>query len=134
MRGCLTRLAVLVVLVGLFSYLALPALVEYGIARQLQGALGTPAPPDVEVTSSFPLGMLLGRIDRVQVSAEQMNLQGVPFYGARADLRGVSVSVPSLLEGTPTVETQSCSLGAEAPAVRIDQNRACLGYLGLEGF
>lgn len=133
MRGCLTRSVVLLVLVGLFSYLALPVLVEYGIARQLQGALGAPTRPDVEVTSSFPPEMLLGRIDRVRVSADQMSLQGVAFYNARADLRGVSVSVPSLLEGNPTIESQSCLLGAEAPAVRIDQNQACLDYLGLGG-
>jgi hypothetical protein len=91
MRGCLTRLVVLLVLAGLFYYLALPGLVEYGIARQLQGALGAPTRPDVEVTSSFPPGMLLGHIDRVRVSADQMSLQGVAFYDARADLRGVSV-------------------------------------------
>lgn len=133
MRGCLTRSVVLVVLVGLFSYLALPSLVEYGIARQLQGALGAPTRPDVEITSSFPPEVLLGRIDRVRVSADQMSLQGVAFYNARADLRGVSVSVPSLLEGNPTIESQSCLLGAEAPAVRIDQNQACLDYLGLGG-
>jgi hypothetical protein len=35
--------------------------------------------------------MLLGHIDRVRVSADQMSLQGVAFYDARADLRGVSV-------------------------------------------
>jgi DUF2993 family protein len=134
MRGCLTRLVVLLVLAGLFSYLALPGLVEYGIARQLQGALGAPTRPDVEVTSSFPPETLLGHIDRVRVSADQMSLQGVAFYDARADLRGVSVSVPSLLKGNPTVETQSCLLGASAPAVRINQNRACLNYLGLGGF
>ena len=130
MKGCLTRLTVVLVLVGLFSYLALPGLVEYGVARQLQGALGS---PDVEVTSGFPPEMLLGRIDRVQVSADQMSLQGVVFRGGQADLTGVSVSVPSLLEGNPTVETRSCSLIASAPAVRIHQNRACLNYLGLDG-
>ena len=131
MRGCLTRLVVLLVLVGLFSYLMLPGLVEYAIARQLQGALGAPTKPEVEVSSSFPPEMLLGRIDRVRVSADQMSLQGVAFYDARADLRGVSVSVPSLLEGSPRIETQSCSLGAAAPEVQIDQKEACLGYLGL---
>lgn len=134
MRGCLTRLVVLLALVGLFFYLALPALVEYGIARQLQGSLGTPTPPEVEVTSSFPPEMLLGRIDRVEVSADQMTLQGVALSGGRADLRGVSVAVPGLLEGSLGVEARSCSLGAEAPAFRIDQNQACLDYLGLGGF
>jgi hypothetical protein len=122
---------VLLVLVGLFSYLVLPGLVEYAIARQLQGALGAPTKPEVEVSSGFPPEMLLGRIDRVRVSADQMSLQGVAFYDARADLRGLTVSLPSLLEGDPRIETKSCSLGASAPTVRIDQKEACLGYLGL---
>lgn len=131
MRGLLAKLVVLLVLVGLFSYLVLPGLAEDQIARRLQESIGAPTKPEVEISSSFPPEMLLGHIDRVQVSADQMSLQGVAFYDARADLRGVSVSVPSLLEGSPSIETRSCSLGATAPAVQIDQNEACLGYLGL---
>jgi len=130
-RGVVTKLVVLLVLVGLFSYLVLPGLAEDQIARRLQESIGAPTKPEVEISSSFPPEMLLGHIDRVQVSADQMSLQGVAFYDARADLRGVSVSVPSLLEGSPSIETRSCSLGATAPAVQIDQNEACLGYLGL---
>ena len=121
----------LLVLAGLFFYLALPALVEDQISRRLQDSLGTPTRPEVDVSSSFPPEMLLGRIDRVRVSADQMSLQGVAFYDARADLRGVEVSVPSLLEGSPGIEARSCTLRASAPVVRIDQTQACLGYLGL---
>jgi hypothetical protein len=133
-RGPVTKLLVLIALVGLFSYLVLPGVVEDQLAQRLQGALGAPTQPDVEVSSNFPPEMLLGRIDRVHMSTEQMILQGVAFYDARADLRGVNVSVLSLIEGSPTIETQSCSLSAEAPAVYIDQNQACLGYLGLGSF
>ncbi len=39
--------------------------------------------------------------------------------------------MPSLLEGSFRIETQSCSLGASAPPVQIDERQACLGYLGL---
>jgi hypothetical protein len=131
MRGLVTKLLVLLVLVGLFSYLVLPGLVEDQLAQRLQGALGTPTQPHVKVSSNFPPEMLLGRIDRVQVSTDQMSLQGVAFYDARADLRDVNVSLPSLLEGTPKIGTQRCSLRAEAPAVYIDRNQACLSYLGL---
>jgi hypothetical protein len=130
-RGCVTKLVIPLVLVGLLSYVVLPSLVEDQISRRLQESIGAPTKPEVEVSSSFPPEMLLGRIDRVKVRSDQMNLQGVAFYDARADLRGVSVSLPSLLEGSPRIETRSCSLGATAPAVRIDQNQACLGYLGL---
>jgi LmeA-like phospholipid-binding len=94
-------------------------------------AFGAPTKPDVEVSSSFPPELLLGRIDRIQVRADQISLQGVALYNVRTELRGVRVSVPSLLEGNPSIETQSCSLSAEAPAVSINQNQACLSYLGL---
>jgi hypothetical protein len=46
-------------------------------------------------------------------------------------LRDVSVSVPSLIEGKLAIETQSCSLSADAPPIFINQNQAWLNYLGL---
>jgi hypothetical protein len=131
MRGLATKFVLLAILVGLFSYLVLPGLVEGQISRRLQESAGTSTAPEVSVSSSFPPEMLLGRIDRVRVSADQMSLQGVAFYDARADLRGVSVSLSSLLEGSPRIEARSCYLGAAAPPVQIEDNRTCLGYLGL---
>jgi hypothetical protein len=131
MRGLTTKLIVLLALGGLFSYLVLPGVIENQLAQRLQEAFGAPTKPDVEVSSSFPPELLLGRIDRIQVTMDQINLQGVALYNARADLRGVNVSVPSLLEGSPSIETESCSLIVEVPALLIDQNQACLGYLGL---
>ncbi len=131
MRGCITKLVIPLVLLGLFSFVVLPSLVEDQIARRLQESVGAPTKPEVEVSSSFPPEMLLGRIDRVRVSSDQMSLQGVAFYDARAILGGVSVSLPSLLEGSFRIEAQSCSLGASAPPVQIDERQACLGYLGL---
>jgi hypothetical protein len=55
--------------------------------------------------------MLLGRIDRVQVTTDQ--------YPRGADLKGVRVSVPSLINGNPSIEAESCS----PPIIdqRIDQ-------------
>jgi DUF2993 family protein len=131
MRGLARILVVLLVLGGLFSYLVLPGLIENQVAQRLQAAFGATTEPDVEVSSSFPPELLLGRIDRIQVSVDQGSLQGVALYNAQVDLRGVNVSVPSLLEGYPIIETQSCSLSFEAPAVLINQNQACLSYLGL---
>ena len=131
MKGLARKLVVLLVLVGLFSYLVLPGLVENQLAQRLQGILGAPTEPVVEVSSSFPPELLLGRIDRIQVTMDQISLQGVPLYNARVDLRGVNVSVPSLLEGNPTITTEGCSLSAEAPALLINQNQVCLSYLGL---
>ena len=129
MRGFVTKLAVVLVLGGLFCYLVLPGLIENQIAGRLQAAFGATTEPDVELSSSFPPELLLGRIDRIQVTG----LQSSAFYNAQADLRDVSVSVPSLLEGDPRIGARDCSLSIEAPAVFIDQDQACLGYLGLAG-
>jgi len=122
---------VLLVLVGLFLFLLLPVLLESLLAGRLQTAFGTPTKPDVQVSSNFPPELLLGRIDRIQVKMDQANLQGIAVYNAQADLKSVKVSVPSLLEGTPTIETHSCSIKAQTPPIFVTQNQACLGYLGL---
>jgi hypothetical protein len=131
MRGLATKLVVLLALGGLLSYLVLPGVLENQVAQRLQGVLGAPTMPVVEISSSFPPELLLGHIDRIQVTMDQISVQGVPLYNARVDLRGVNVSVPSLLEGNPTIETQGCSLSAEAPALLINQTQVCLSYLGL---
>jgi hypothetical protein len=105
LRGCGTKLVVLLVLGVLFLYLVLPLVIESFIAGGVQAALRTPTRPDVEVRSTFPPMMLLGRIDRVQVTGT-----GLPYpYNVRAVLKGVSVSVPSLISGNPSIEAASCS-------------------------
>jgi hypothetical protein len=131
LRGRGRKLVVLLVLVALFLFLVLPVVLESLLAWRLQTAFGTPTKPDVQISSNFPPELLLGRIDRIQVRMEQANLQGVAVYNAQADLKDVKVSVPSLLEGNPTIETQSCSIRAQSPPIFITQNQACLGYLGL---
>jgi zinc-ribbon domain/LmeA-like phospholipid-binding len=131
LRGRGRKLLILLVLVVLLLYLVLPVVIESLIAWRLQTAFGTPTRPDVEVSSNFPPMMLLGRIDKVQVTMDQASLQGVTLYNARADLKGVSVSVPSLIEGNLAIEPESCSLSVDSPPIFIDQNQACLNYLGL---
>ncbi len=131
MRGLAKLLVVLVAAGGLLSYLVLPGVLENQVAQRLQGVLGAPTPPVVEISSSFPPELLLGRIDRIEVTMDQISLQGVPLYNARVDLEGVNVSVPSLLQGNPSIETQGCSLSTEAPALLINQPQVCLSYLGL---
>jgi LmeA-like phospholipid-binding len=131
MRRLTRNLIILLVLVGVFSYLILPALVEDQIARRLQTSFGTPAKPDVEVSSNFPPLMLLGRIDEVRVTMDQANLQGAILYNTTADLQGVEISLPQLVQGNLDVTTTSCSLSVESPPISITENQACLGYLGL---
>src|SRR5829696_206965 len=79
LKGRGRKLVVLLVLVVLVFYLVLPLVIESLIAWRLQMTLGTPTKPDVEVSSNFPPMMLLGRIDRVQVT----------IYNARADFKDV---------------------------------------------
>jgi hypothetical protein len=131
LRGRGRKALVLLVLVGLFLFLGLPVVLESLLAWRLQTAFGTPTKPDVEISSNFPPELLLGRIDRIRVRMDQANLQGVALYNAQADLKGVKVSVPSLLEGNSSIETQSCSVSAEAPAIFVNANQVCLSYLGL---
>ena len=133
LRGRGRKLVVILVLVGLFLFLVLPVLLESLLAWRLQTAFGAPTKPEVQISSNFPPELLWGRMDRIRVRMEQANLQGVAVYNAQADLKDVKVSVPSLLEGNPTIETQSCSIRAETPPIFITQNQACLGYLGLGG-
>jgi hypothetical protein len=101
LRGCGTKLVVLMVLVVLFFYLVLPPVLESLIAEGVQAELHTTTEPDVEVDSTFPPMMLLGRIDRVEVTIDQ---------NSRAVVKGVRVSVPSLIAGNPAYETTSCSI------------------------
>ena len=106
LRGRGTKLLILLVLIVLFLYLVLPLVMESLIAWRLQTALEgtafeTPTKPDVEVSSNFPPMMLLGRIDRVEVTIDQ---------NSRAVVKGVRVSVPSLIAGNPAYETKSCSI------------------------
>jgi hypothetical protein len=103
LRGCGTKLVVLLVLGALFLYLMLPLVMESLIASRLQTEVGLTAKTEVEVRSKFPPMMLLGRIDRVQVT-------GLPYpNNARAYAKDVSVYVPSLIFGNPSIKAESCS-------------------------
>ncbi len=128
-------LVALSVLAGLFSYLVLPAVIEDRLSQRLQEGLGLPAEPDVEVSSSFPPEMLVGRVERIEVGADRVSLLGLALGGARMELRGVKVSLAGLLlRGDLRVEAQGCSLSAEVPAVSIDrEGQECLAYAGLNG-
>ena len=119
MRGRGRKLLVLLVLGVLVLYLVLPLVIESFIAGGVQAVLRTPTRPDVEVRSTFPPMMLLGRIDRVQVTRT-----GLPYPYNRAVLKGVSVSVPSLISGNPSIEAASCSppqVVQNIPQIRCQQ-------------
>jgi hypothetical protein len=118
MRSLATKLVVLVVREGILSYLVLPGVIENQLAGRLQTAFGVPMKPDVEVSSNFPPELLVSRIDRTRVRS----LENAAFRNVRADLGGVRVSVPRLVEGNLRIEARNCSLSIEMPPVSIDQN------------
>jgi hypothetical protein len=68
-RGLAAVLGVPLVLAGFFCYLVLPGVIEGQLAQRLQERFGLPTKPDVEVSSSFPPELLLGRIDQVRMDA-----------------------------------------------------------------
>ena len=125
MRGFIKLLVAFVVVAGLFSYLVLPGLVESQLAGLLQTQLGLATEPEVEVSSDFPPEMLLGRVDRIEATTDEIIQQGLTFSNVRVDLEGLQVPVLSLLQGDVQIESESCSLTAEVPPLALD----CSGYL-----
>jgi hypothetical protein len=108
LRGRGIKLAVLLVLGVLVLYLVLPLVMESLIEWKLQTEWDTST--QVDVDSIFPPMMLLGSIDEVHVSSKQITLpdRDVTYYDAKVDMRGLSVSVPSLIVGKPVYETEHC--------------------------
>jgi hypothetical protein len=118
LRGRGTKLVVLLVLVVLVLYLVPSLVIESLIAGTMKSKFDTQATPDVKVTSIFPPMMLLGRIDRVVVTnLDQANWKGYVLYDVTADVRGVSVHVPSLINGNlvDAIETESCKVNGVGP-------------------
>lgn len=130
LKGLFRLLLVALVFLG-FCYLLLPTLIANQIASRLQGTLGLDTEPEVEVVSDFPPELLLGRIDGLRIDAAGASLQGVPLGDARADLRGVSVSVPGLLQGEPAISARSCTLSVPSAAISVGSDEECLSLLGL---
>lgn len=111
---------ILLVVVGLFSYLALPGLIESRIATNLQERYELEEKPKVEVSSGFPPELLLGRIDRIKVRIDQLRREGILLRDVRMNLEEVDISVPSLWQGELEREIQAASLVAEAPEEAIN--------------
>ncbi len=111
LRGRGSKLVVLLVLGVLVLSLVPPLVIENFSAWGVQKALDTTEKIDVEVYSTFPPMMLLGRIDSVKVT-------GLPHPTYKVRAEGVSVSVPSLIALNPKIVAESCS-----PAINenIDQ-------------
>lgn len=110
LRGRGSKLVVLLVLGVLVLYLVPSLVIESLIAGRVQTATETSTKPDVEVSSIFPPMMFLGRIDSVQVTLNQPDLQGTQLYNKSGSLQGVSVSVPSLIDGNPSIVAENCSI------------------------
>jgi len=111
----------LLLVVGLFSYLVLPGLIESRLATNLQAGYGLEEEPSVEVSSNFPPELLLGRMDRIEIQIDSFMQEGIRLRNLRIDLRDVDVSVPSLFRGNLEREMRAASLVAEAPEESINE-------------
>lgn len=109
---------VLLLVVGLFSYLVLPGLIESRLTTSLQGRYKLEEKPVVEVSSDFPPRLLLGRIDRIQLQIDKLKREGLLLRDVHIDLRDVSML--SLLRGDLKREAQEGSLRAEVPKDSIN--------------
>ena len=108
-------------MIGLSSYLVLPGLIERWVATNLRQEYGLAREPKVDISSSFPPELLLGRVDRIEVHMDQAVQEGILLRGVRMDLGGVYVSMPSLLQGDPEGESRTAFLRAEVPEASINE-------------
>jgi hypothetical protein len=112
---------VLLVLAGFFIYALLPGIIESRLAASLRESYGLEEEPTVEVSSSFPPELLLGRMDRIEVRMDSFVREGIRLRDVRVDLRGVDVPVRSLLSGGDLErETRAVSLVASVPEEEIN--------------
>ena len=133
LSGILTiAVGTLVVVAGLFTYLALPTLIELRLATNLRDEYGLQERPEVEVSSSFPPELWLGRMDRVEVWMDQLRREGILLQNILMDLENVNVSVGSLLQGDLEREIQAATLVAEVSEDSINEYLR-ENELGLEG-
>lgn len=123
---------VLLLAAGFFSYLVFPGLIESRLAADLRGSYGLAEEPEVEVFSSFPPEMLLGRIDRIGIQIDQLPREGVLFRDVRLELQSVDVSWQSFFEGRLEYENRTNSLVAEVPEESINAylRESDVGLLG----
>ncbi len=78
--------------VAIFSYVMLPRLIVSRLA-DLKEQYGLKEEPTVEVYSSFPPELLMGRIDRIDVQVGQFVQEGVLLRGLYVNLENVDISV-----------------------------------------
>lgn len=124
--------AVLLIVLGLFTYMLLPGLIEMPLAVNLQAGYGLEEKPSVEVSSNFPPELLLGRMDRIEIQIDSFTKEGIRLQDLRIDLKDVDVSVPGLFRGDLEREIRAASLVAEVPEESINEYLR-ENDLGLEG-
>jgi hypothetical protein len=118
--------------VGILAYAVLPTLIEARLAASLQERYELEEEPAVEVYSSSPAKLLLGRIDRIEVHMDSYTREGILLRGLRMGLEDVDVSVLSPLWGNLECDIQRASLVAEVPEESINEYLRD-DELGLEG-
>ena len=90
-------LALVFFAVALFSYLMLPRLIESRLAADLKEQYGLKEEPAVEVYSSFPPELLVGRTERIELQVDRFVEEVVLLRDLHINLEEVDISVRSLL-------------------------------------
>jgi hypothetical protein len=119
-------------LVGVFAYAVLPALIEARLAANLKERYELEEEPAVEIYSNFPANLLLGRIDRIEVHMDSYTREGILLRDLRINLEDVDVSILSPVWGNLERDIQRASLVAEVPEESINEYLR-ENELGLEG-
>jgi hypothetical protein len=126
-------LALVFFAVALFSYVMLHRLIESRLAADLKEQYGLKEEPAVEVYSSFPPELLMGRIEQIELQVDRFVQEGVLLRDLYINLEEVDISVRSLLQRNLEHESRSASLVAEVPEDSINDYLRKKDLLGLYG-
>jgi hypothetical protein len=110
MRSVVAAVLVPVVIVFLIGpYTFLPSLIEYAVARDVQGRLGLEKQPEVELKSDPPLTMLRGEFSSGSIAMRNADLGGVRAERATIDLDPFDINVWATMKNGRVVAREPLS-------------------------
>lgn len=98
---------VIVLLIGPYTFL--PSLLEYAVARDVQGRLGIEKQPEVKLKSDLPLDMLRGEFSDGRIGMRNVHLGGVRVEKASIDLDPFDIDVWDTMKNGRVVDRQPLS-------------------------
>lgn len=113
-------IAVTLVGAGLFSYLALPALISHNLAGKLRNRYSLEQRPDVDVTSGL-LTLLSGRISHVRVRIGRMSHESIEIQNVSVNLENVRLLLSGIFRDEVKPDIRSVYLRAEISQESLSQ-------------